>query len=51
MRKAISEAGGVMPEDMPAPDKSVQQLQREEQKRLQQGPQLSLFPAEEPPEK
>jgi len=50
VRKAITEAGGVMPEDLPTPEKSIQQLQREEQKRLQQGPQLPLFPAEEPPE-
>lgn len=43
VRKAITEAGGVMPEDMPVPGKSIQQLQREEQKRLKQGPQLPLF--------
>jgi DNA-damage-inducible protein D len=47
VRKAIAKAGGVMPEDMPVPEKSIQQIQREEQQRLKQGPQLSLFPPEE----
>jgi DNA-damage-inducible protein D len=47
VRKAIAEAGGVMPEDMPVPEKSIQQIQREEQQRLKQGPQLSFFPPEE----
>jgi DNA-damage-inducible protein D len=46
VRKAIAEAGGVMPEDMPVPEKSIQQIQREEQQRLKQGSQLSLFPPE-----
>ncbi|HYT28845.1 MAG TPA: hypothetical protein VEL72_07485 [Ktedonobacteraceae bacterium] len=32
-----------MPEDLPTPDSSIQQLQREEQKRLKQGPQSSMF--------
>jgi hypothetical protein len=36
-----------MPEEMPVPEKSIQQIQREEQQRLKQGPQLSLFPPEE----
>ncbi len=47
VRKAISEAGGTMPEDLPTPEKSIQQLQRDEQRRLQQGPQLSLFENDE----
>jgi DNA-damage-inducible protein D len=47
VRKAIAEAGGVMPEDMPVPEKSIQQIQHEEQQRLKQGPQLPLFPLEE----
>jgi DNA-damage-inducible protein D len=47
VRKAIAEAGGVMPEDMPVPEKSIEQIQREEQQHLKQGPQLSLFPPEE----
>jgi len=47
VRHAIAEAGGAMPEDIPTPKKSIQQLQREEQQRLKQGPQLPLFPLEE----
>ncbi len=43
VRQTIEEFGGTMPEDLPTPEKSIQQLQREEQKRLQQGPQLALF--------
>ncbi len=43
VRQTIADLGGTMPEDLPTPEKSIQQLQREEQKRLQQGPQLSLF--------
>lgn len=39
----INELGGTPPEDLPTPIKSIQQLQREEQKRLKQGPQLPLF--------
>jgi len=35
--------GAMLPEDLPTPEKSVQQLQREEQKRLKHGPQASLF--------
>jgi DNA-damage-inducible protein D len=48
VRNAISEAGGVMPEDMPVPQKSIQQLQHEEKKRLKQGSQLDLFPSDKP---
>lgn len=47
VRQTIEELGGTMPEDLPTPRKSVQQLQREEQKRLQQEPQTPLFPSEE----
>ena len=43
VRKAIAEVGGTMPENLPTPDKSIQQLQREEQKRLTQRQQPSLF--------
>lgn len=39
----LNELGGTPPEDLPTPIKSIQQLQREEQKRLKQGPQLPLF--------
>ena len=43
VRKAIVEAGGTMPEDLPTPEKSIQQLQRDEQRRLEQQRQPSLF--------
>jgi len=39
----INELGGTAPEELPAPKKSIGQLQREEEKRLKQGPQLPLF--------
>jgi len=39
----IQELGGTMPEDLPTPEKSIKQLQNEEQKRLQQEPQIPLF--------
>jgi hypothetical protein len=35
-----------MPEDLPTPEKSIQELQREEQQRLKLGQQLS--PLDEP---
>jgi DNA-damage-inducible protein D len=43
IRQTIQEVGGTLPEDLPTPDKSIQQLQHEEQKRLRQGSQPSLF--------
>jgi DNA-damage-inducible protein D len=43
VRETIKELGGTMPEDLPTPEKSIQQLQREEQKRLQERSQPSLF--------
>lgn len=45
VREFIKEGGGTMPEDLPTPEKSIQQLQREEQKRVeyQQQPELPLF--------
>ena len=39
----IKELGNTPPEILPTPTKSIQQLQVEEEKRLKQGPQLSLF--------
>ncbi|BCL78041.1 DNA damage-inducible protein D [Ktedonobacteria bacterium brp13] len=47
VRQTIQELGGTMPENLPTPKKSIQQLQREEQKRLKQGTQESLFPLDE----
>jgi DNA-damage-inducible protein D len=43
VRNTIKRLGGTMPEDLPTPEKSIQELQREQQKLLEQGPQLSLF--------
>lgn len=43
VRHAIAQAGGTMPEDMPTPDKSIQQLQKDEQKRLERNRQPLLF--------
>jgi DNA-damage-inducible protein D len=45
VREFIKEGGGTMPEDLPTPEKSIQQLQKEEQKRVerQQQPELPLF--------
>jgi DNA-damage-inducible protein D len=43
VRETIKRAGATLPEDMPTPAKSIQQLQREEQKQFGQGQQPSLF--------
>lgn len=42
VRQTIEEFGETMPEDVPTPAKSMQQLRRDEQKRLARGPQLAL---------
>lgn len=47
VREAIRRMGGTMPEDLPTPDKSIQQVQRDEQKRLEAQRQPSLFPLDE----
>ena len=36
VRKAIEEIGGTMPEDLPTPEKSIAQIEREQMKRLKQ---------------
>jgi DNA-damage-inducible protein D len=36
VRKAISDIGGTMPENLPTPDKSIKQLEKEQQKQLEQ---------------
>ena len=46
VREAIKRLDGTMPEDLPTPTKSIQQIQRDEQKRIQQRQQPALF--EEP---
>jgi DNA-damage-inducible protein D len=47
VRNAVIEAGALPPERQPTPEKSIQQVRREEQQRLVQGAQLSLFNAED----
>ena len=37
VRKTIAELGGTMPEDLPTPEKSVKAIEKEENKRLQNG--------------
>jgi DNA-damage-inducible protein D len=46
IRQTIEELGGTLPEDLPTPKESIQQLQRKEQKQIQERSQPSLF--EEP---
>ncbi len=36
VRKAIKDIGGTMPENLPTPEKSIQQIEREEQKKLKE---------------
>lgn len=43
VRETIKRLGGTMPEDLPTPVKSIQQLQREEQLRIERERQPSLF--------
>ena len=43
VREAIKRLGGTMPEHLPTPEKSIQQLQHEEQKRIESRRQPSLF--------
>lgn len=43
VRETIKRLGGTMPEDLPTPEKSIQQLQEEEERRQQRQLQLSLF--------
>jgi DNA-damage-inducible protein D len=43
VRSTIERLGGTMPEELPTPPESIQQLQQKERKRLKYGEQLSLF--------
>jgi DNA-damage-inducible protein D len=43
VRQTIKELGGTMPEDLPTPEKSIQQLQREEEQQRQAQLQPGLF--------
>ena len=36
VRQTIKELGGTMPEDLPTPEKSAKQIEREQQKRLKE---------------
>ncbi len=51
VREAIARLGGTMPEDLPTPEKSIQELQYEEQKQLEQQRQPSLFDGLDAPER
>ena len=43
VRDTIKRLGGTMPEDLPTPKESIQQLEKKEQKQLQEHSQPSLF--------
>ena len=43
VRKTIVETGATLPEDLPTPTKSIKQVQRDEQKRIEHRKQPSLF--------
>lgn len=43
VRQTIEELGGTLPEELPTPTESIQQLQTKEKKRLNAGPQMPLL--------
>jgi DNA-damage-inducible protein D len=47
VRDTIRQLGGTMPEDLPTPDQSIQQIEQAELKRLKKDPQLPLFGEDE----
>jgi DNA-damage-inducible protein D len=47
VRETIKRLGGTMPEDLPTPKKSIQELQLDEQRRIEAERQPSLFDLEE----
>jgi DNA-damage-inducible protein D len=49
VRRTIAELGGTMPEDLPTPAQSIQELKNEQLRRLRQSDQLPLFGEEESP--
>ncbi len=51
VRGFIEEVGGTMPEDLPAPADSIQELVAKEKKRIRRGTQSSMFSAEEEEDK
>ncbi|HEY7341648.1 MAG TPA: hypothetical protein VH591_12255 [Ktedonobacterales bacterium] len=44
VRETIAELGGTMPEDLPTPEQSIQQIARAEQERIEAERQPALFP-------
>ncbi len=46
----INELGGTAPEKLPTPEKSIQELQREQQKQIEQSRQPSLFDEQQQPQ-
>jgi DNA-damage-inducible protein D len=50
VREAIKRLGGTMPEHLPTPEKSIQELEREQQKQIEQSRQPSLFDEHQPPQ-
>lgn len=47
VRDTIKRLGGTLPEELPTPKESIQQLQSRERKQLERGPQLPLLAEEE----
>ena len=47
IRDTIKQLGGTMPEALPTPDRSIQEVQRSELEQLKRSPQLPLFPDED----
>jgi DNA-damage-inducible protein D len=45
VRKAIADFGGTMPEDLPTPDRSIQEVERDERLRLEQGARERMQPS------
>jgi len=51
VRDTIKRLGGTMPEDLPTPKESIQQLEQREKKRLERSSQLQMFTETTDPEK
>lgn len=47
VRKAIEEIGGTMPEDLPTPKKSIQQIEKEQMKKLKEKSKKGLLKLDE----
>ncbi len=50
VRETIKRQGGPLPEELPTPEKSIQQVQKDEEKRIEQRQQPSLFDKFDGPE-